>query len=240
MYSFVRYPISLSPPPQWIRIFTSHFRARRLRQNQTLPSGGRESRVHSSTTCRASFAVRINALLTNLIQGGEIMWIPTRIFGSLSPAGKITAQEAATTVSFVLPSQRGLRHCTSRPILQNPYSSGGGASHVHGLTTHRSSVSISVSVSKYCCSFSFYCICFIMFFADPFVLMVYIFISYIFLLVWLLIFLLCLYYYSNHYFSWLFCSFNIIFWSSDYFFLLNSYYYIRSIYYFSSLIIRLK
>ena len=71
-------------------------------------------------------------------------------------------------------------------------------------------------------------------FADLFVLMVYIFISYIFLLMWLLLFILCVYCYSNNSFSWLYCSFNIIFWSSDYCFLLNSDYYTRSIYYFSS------
>ena len=57
---------------------------------------------------------------------------------------------------LVLPSQRGLRHRTIRQILQNPPPSGGGAYHVHGLAMQQASVSISVSISKYCCSFSFY------------------------------------------------------------------------------------
>ena len=44
------------------------------------------------------------------------------------------------------------------------------ASRAHESTTHRA----SISVLKYCCSFSLYFICFIMLFSDPFVLMVYI------------------------------------------------------------------
>ena len=114
-------------------------------------SGGGASRVHSLTTRWAYFDNRINVLLTNIIQGGEIMWRPIWIFGSLSSDSKITAWEAAMLVPLVLPSQRGLRHRTIWKILQNPPPSGGGASHVHGLKMRRAYVSISVSIAKYCC-----------------------------------------------------------------------------------------
>ena len=141
------------------------------------------------------------------------MWRPICIFGSLSPAGKITAQEAAISVPLVLPSQRGLRHRTILPILQNPPPSGVGAYHVHGLAIQPASVSISVSISKYCCSFSFYRICFIYIFLICSFLWCTFFILNNVLLMWLFLFIFCVYFYINHSFSWLYCSFNIIFWS---------------------------
>lgn len=122
----------LSPPPHQILLCISPFCDQRLRRTQTFPSGDGASHVHGSITCRTSFAISANAPLKNLIQGGETLQRPVGIFGSLLPAGKITAQEAATEVPLVLLAQRGLRHSTGRPILQTPPPPGGGASHVHG------------------------------------------------------------------------------------------------------------
>ena len=65
------------------------------------------SRIHGSTTRRSSFAVSDNVLQANLIQGEERLRRPAGLFGSLFPAGQITAQEAAAAVPHVLPVQRG-------------------------------------------------------------------------------------------------------------------------------------
>ena len=148
---FVWSPICLSPPPQWIRLCISPFSARRLFQTQTFQSGGGASRIHGSTTRPASFSVSVNVLLTNLIQGGERLWRPAGFFGLLFPSGQITAQEAAAAVHLVLPAQRGLGHCTGRPIFQNQSPSGSGVSCLHDSTMIRVFVSISVSISKYFC-----------------------------------------------------------------------------------------
>ena len=101
----------------------------------------------------------------------------------------------STEVPLVLSIQRGLQYCTVRPIFKDPSPSGGGVSCIHGLTTCWASISVSLSISKYCCSCILYLICFIMFFSYPFVLMVYIVYS-IYILIRIFLFLLFLYCYT--------------------------------------------
>ena len=132
--SSVWYTMRLSPTPQRIGIYSSPFCARCICWNQTFSSGGGKSLHHGPTTWRAYFYVNVNALLRNLIQGGESLQIPTGIFGSLFPASQITAQEAAAAVPIVIPVKRGLQHCTSWLIMKNTPPSGGGANQVHGST----------------------------------------------------------------------------------------------------------
>ena len=89
--SLIWYPTCLSPPPQRIRLFSSPFCAWNIRKTLMFPSGGGESSIHDSKTHWSSFTVRINVLLTNLIQGQERLRRPVGIFGSLLPACQIMA-----------------------------------------------------------------------------------------------------------------------------------------------------
>ena len=112
--------------------------------------------IHVSTTHQASLSISFNVLLTKLIQGGERLQIFAGIFVSLLPAGQITDKEAAATIPIVLLDQSGLRNFNGRPILKTPSPSGGGTSRITGLKTLQALISISVSISKNCCSFSLY------------------------------------------------------------------------------------
>ena len=102
----------------------------------------------------AYFDISIIVLLKNLIQGGERLQRPG-LFGSLFPSSQIMDQDEVTAVPLVLPAQRWLQNRTGQQILQTPPPSGGGASRIHGSTTRRVFVSISVSISKYCRLFSY-------------------------------------------------------------------------------------